>query len=437
MTEDVRARPSGAAGLCEVLAGLLEHRAFVPSVIAFGLLLRLAISLLFPVEAASDGAWYLQRASEIVAGLGYQEAGFPTAYWPVGYPAILAAFVAVLGAGPLAWVSLNLIAAAIVMLMIVWFGRAAAGNDLAGRLALLAYAVYPNHAVQIGQPLSEGVYTALFMLAFGALISFRHRLGGLLLCGLLFGVATLVKPQTLLFPLGGVIALWWIFRDFRWTHLLRTYVLVYLGMMLVILPWSARNTTVFGEFVLISTNGGVALFIGANDLVTGDHFDIEKTPLMEQIPVPWADRVERQVELGQAFRQAAVDWIKADPARYVGWMPRKIILMWQKDTDGFWALSDQYPGAQGFIRLLQWGNQGYYMLIWLLALPCAWLALRGLWRFDEPRAQLGLLFCMPVFITLLAAVFTGQIRYHYPAMPMLMLAASWSVVHFARRHGAR
>src|SRR5260370_18163777 len=40
-------------------------------------------------------------------------------------------------------------------------------------------------------------------------------------------------------------------------------------MLIVILPWSARNYALFGEPVAISTSGGINLWIGNNPTVTG------------------------------------------------------------------------------------------------------------------------------------------------------------------------
>ena len=52
----------------------------IPAIILFALAARVAIILLFPIEPLSDAQWYVQRAAEIASGMGYQEAGYPTAF---------------------------------------------------------------------------------------------------------------------------------------------------------------------------------------------------------------------------------------------------------------------------------------------------------------------------------------------------------------------
>jgi hypothetical protein len=40
---------------------------------------------------------------------------------------------------------------------------------------------------------------------------------------------------------------------------------------------------------------------------------------------------------------------------------------------------------------------------------------------------------MPLFVTLLAFFFTGQVRYHYPAMPFVIVAAALTLARWLDR----
>ncbi len=416
---------------------ILSHRLFLPSCIALALLLRLGVIVFLPVAPESDAAWYVARALELVAGEGYRESGLPTAYWPIGWPAILAAGLAVLQTPAIAVGTLNLIGAAATMLLMVWFGRRVLGDETATRLALLAYCLYPNHIAYGGLALSEIVYTALVMAAFALLIAGRDRLWQIAASGLLFGLCTLVKPQTLLFPIGAVIALALVYRGFSWLRVLSAGLVVYFCLAVVVLPWSYRNLQELGSFVLVSTNGGTALLLGANDHMTGGHFDYQHTPAFTDLGIPWEERVARQVELDRLQKQVAGDWIRDNPGSYIAWMPRKVFLLWYKDTEGFWSYKSSYPAHQSIALALQALNQVAYLAVLFLSLFAAWVAARALLRRDGALAPLGLLFCMPLFVTLLAAVFTGQIRYHFAAMPFLFLTAAWSLAALATAFGRR
>ena len=118
-------------------------------------------------------------------------------------------------------------------------------------------------------------------------------------------------------------------------------------------------------------------------------------------------------------------------------MPVKAIMLWTKDSDGFWFVKGSYPRLERPLTLVQYVNQAYYFAILLLALPSLWVGLFGLWRRDPQRRHLLFLFLMPAFVTLTAIVFTGQQRYHYPAMPFLILAAAATLVRMHDKRGAR
>ena len=412
------------------------HTGFVPACLVVGLTVRLLTALLFPVEPMSDFAWYIARAQELAAGQGYQEGGYPTAYWPVGWPLILAASYSVLGSMLASVVVLNTLASFTIMMCILWFGRKVAADEMAARLALLAYALYPNHIAYSGTAATELVYTALLMTAFMLMLSGRKQAWPLVLSGLLFGVATLVKPQTLAFPLGAVIVTAVVYRSWGWGSAVRATLIVYLALLMTVAPWTYRNYEVFGEPVFVSTNGGTALFQGANDAMTGDHYDVPNTPQFQALGIPWQQRVERQVELDKREKAAGISWIEQHPGKYLMWMPKKVAMLWRKDTDGFWSLDFSYPNATLAIRAMQVANQAYYILVLLLALGALGLALKALFRNEPGRLPLLLLFCMPVFVSLLAAVFTGQIRYHFAAMPFLFVAAAWSLATLSTRRCA-
>eukprot|EP01037_Dinobryon_pediforme_P038385 gene38385-46361_t len=87
----------------------------VPSLFALALLVRIALLVLVPQNAMSDGEWYMVRAAEMARGMGYQEAGHPTAFWPVGYPALLAGSMLLFGPGLFGPLLLNLISVAVIL----------------------------------------------------------------------------------------------------------------------------------------------------------------------------------------------------------------------------------------------------------------------------------------------------------------------------------
>jgi 4-amino-4-deoxy-L-arabinose transferase-like glycosyltransferase len=416
-----------------------ERPWIVPGIFALAFFLRLLLILLLPQAPYSDAAFYFDRAVGLVSGQGYSEGGHPTAYWPIGYPALLAGTMLLFGTSTLGPMLLNLASAMAIVALVLWFGRRL-GGELAGRTAALLYAVYPAHIAYTGAVLSETSSTAVAMAAFALLVGFRRDWRGLLLAGLLFGLATLMRPQTMLFPSGAIVALLVVYRDFRWRDAVLAALIVHVALFAAVLPWSLRNQRVMGEFVLVSTNGGSSLLTGANDLATGDHFEWEHSPLWDASGIPNDQKIVRQVELDRKFGAMARAWILAHPGRYLGLGPKKLLLLWCKDSDGFWMLQYSHPDKSGALRLMQWLNQFYFMSLLALAAFAFWRAARAVLGGRATEKPLGLLLCMPLFVSLLGFFFTGQVRYHYPAMPFVVVAAGWTIALWLNRRlpsGAR
>jgi 4-amino-4-deoxy-L-arabinose transferase-like glycosyltransferase len=117
--------------------------------------------------------------------------------------------------------------------------------------------------------LTEVFYTMLLLAGCRLLIA-RTPLA-LIAAGLVFGVATLVKAQTLVVvPLVFAIALgrapgFWK----RLPAAVAQATLVIALAAAVVAPWTVRNHRVLGEWVAISTNGGITLLTGNNDTARG------------------------------------------------------------------------------------------------------------------------------------------------------------------------
>lgn len=413
-------------GLASRVAAFETARWVVPAIFALALTLRIGVLLFLPQQAISDSEWYMVRAGEMARGMGYQEAGHPTAFWPVGYPGLLAGSMMLVGPGLLGPLLINLVSVAVILGAILLLARALGAGALASRIAILLYALYPAHIAYTGQPSAETASTALGLAAFVLLIIGRKHGAALLIAGILFGLATLMRTQMMLFPVGVIVALMLAFRDFRPRDALRAAVLVHLTLAATVLPWSLRNVEQMGSFVPVSTNGGVSLFYGANDRATGDWFAWERTPYWDTVVgIPYSQRVEQQVEIDRRFKAKAKAWIIAHPGQWSLLGIKKVVLVWLKDSDAFWSLDKTYPDRNLAVRAIQALDQLYYALLVGLGLATLAVAARSRLRGEWERAPLLMLACMPAFVTLTAFGFTGQTRYHYPAMPCLILAAGW------------
>jgi len=390
---------------------------------------RLAVCLL-DVTPTSDADWYYHRALGLAAGQGYLSIhGQPTAYWPPGWPMVLSLGFGLLGPGLLAVKVLNLLAALLTGALVQDFGRRLFDSAAAGRLGLLLLAVYPNAIGYVPLALTEVFYPALLLLGCWLLMP-RRGWGWLAGAGLVFGLASLVKAQTLLcVPLVLGIGLLRGRGDWRgvWRALPATlgrFVLVVALAGAVIAPWSLRNARVLGHPVLLSTNGGITLLTGNCDACNGGFTEHDQA--VDALKARGLDEVAYDAEA----KRLGVAWIKAHPGRFLALMPVKLVKLWAGDGEAVWAYetgSRAYAAHAGLFRALRVVNQLWY---WALLAGAAWAFVvarrRALTAGRANWLDWWLLpYAMAAYVSAIVAVFSGQTRFHYPAMPLLCVACGW------------
>lgn len=398
------------------LRGFLSSRSFVPLCFLVYVLLRVLVMVLLPVMPTSDGAWYLARGLQLAAGGGYAESGIPTAYWPVGYPGFLGLVFYFFGPNVIAAELANLVLSCGIFFFTYYLARVVFADSTVGRAAVLVLTFYPNQIAYTGVVLSEMLVT--FSLMLGIVLFVRHRDNWQLFgSALAFGVASLVKAQALL--VGPILLALEMFRSRAVLRWLPAGVVVVLGVACVILPWSARNYLVLHRFVLISTNGGATFLSGNNPEAQGDF--TPESPLFEAAHFSVAD----QVDADKRAYALAVNWIEANPRRFVELIPLKIWRLWAPDGEGEWWFERGYAGYDAHrlsFRLMRGLNQAYYVALLLAAGAAVW-ELYASGEARRPGATIG--FWLAIYITMVSIVFSGQSRFHFPVMPWVCIYAGW------------
>jgi 4-amino-4-deoxy-L-arabinose transferase and related glycosyltransferases of PMT family len=403
------------------LESLLMHSWFNPLCFTVFIGTRFALLLFVPVEPSSDAMWYFSRAITIVEHGSYSEGGLPTAFWPVGYPAFLALLFTFTGPHLVVVQFANLVLAACTYWLLFYFTKTIFKSDSTARLSILLLTLYPNNAAYIPFVVSEMLYTCLLLFV-SLLMLTRQSTSAILLCGIAFGFATLIKTQTLLLaPLLATIAYSkdWTLHDFK-AGIIRAITISIL-MLAVIAPWTLRNYLVFDEFIPVSTNGGTSLLAGNNPSVVGDYTrDFSDTdPLYKEAGFSAAN----QVASDRRARELAKSWILENPGTFIGMMPKKFFRFWAMDGEGEWgyqAGTPWYEQHAKWFRSIRIVNQIYYFLLLGGFSVAIWRLLR---TPAKPAMYYGLV--IAIYFTLISLVFSGQSRYHFPVMPFVLAYAAW------------
>jgi hypothetical protein len=404
-----------------------------------------ALLLLVPVEPTSDAEFYFSRARELAAGLGYGEKGLPTAYWPPGWPLTLGALFKVFGGSVLVGQLFNLAASMGTAWLTLDLGRRLFGSELAGRVALLLLALYPNHAAYVPLLLTETFYASLLLLGVW-LLAARRTTGGRVAAGLVFGAASLVKAQSVV-AVGLALAVIELeggggrsgrggakapfLRSLgHYLARLAPRVAIVAGIALAVtFVWTWRNYRVLGEPVWISTNGGYTLLSGNNPSARGGFTPDD--PLMASLPFDTA----RQIEIDREAKRRAVQWIRKNPVAFVKLLPLKAFRLWAPDGEASWGYelgSPAYAGRASVFRAVKLANQAYYVLLLAGFALAGALIGRGLWRWwrggrkgDRPPWLALLPYAMVLYPTGIALLFSGQSRFHHPVMPFVAMECGW------------
>jgi len=380
--------------------------------IAVTVAIRAAWLARYPPVIAWDGIIYARTALRIARGLGFIDTWNnlppykPTAFYPVGYPALLGLGHAL--AGPSPWVAgaLNVLAAALAVACVVALARRAFGPGREHLPAAL-YALSPGAVMYASTFMTETVSGALVTLT--VLLAARHADGGrdrdAALTGLLLGVSGLVRPQVLaLAPLVALMAA----PSTAWKARARTVLIMGAMACAVVLPWTARNCAQLDGCALVSVNGGSNLWIGTDPTAEGNYRDLRFGE--------GCDRTRGEVSKDRCYGREARERIAAAPLDWLSLAPMKVQ-----------ALLD-YEAAPAvylrFARVLSPARSEWFIK-WLTAWHRVTLAL-ALLALATVRAWPGALrLCVAAVAGTVAVhcVFFGGDRYHFVFTPLLCVVA--------------
>jgi 4-amino-4-deoxy-L-arabinose transferase-like glycosyltransferase len=397
-----------------------------PWVIALGwallaVLLRALWLRSHPAVAAWDGLIYQRTAERIARGMGFVDTWNnrppfrATAFYPVGYPALLGACYAVFGPR---------------LAVAGWLNVAAGGlaTVATSRLAYRAYGVLPAHVAGALFALSPGavVFTSTVMtepvaaaVACGATLTAARyaRTAGArwaLATGAILGVAALLRPQALLLaPVIAVVAA--PTRDAR--GLARALVLVGVACAAVVLPWTARNCARLDGCALVSVNGGSNLWIGADPAARGGYRDLRVGE--------GCDRVHGEVAKDRCYGRLALRRIARAPLAWLALAPAKL-----RETLDYEASPVAYleAGTHGrafgqravaWVQLLTSYHQALLALALLGLVPLAQRRRRA-----RARPEVRLMVAFIATTLAVHAVFFGGDRYHFMFTPLLCALAA-------------
>ncbi len=397
------------------------------------------------VPAGGDPNWYLVVGINLAKGFGYVAPrdrnlyqivgpGQPTAFWPPGYPFAFAALFKLFGVSVTHAKVLNAALGAATVPFVFGLGSSIFGRR-AGLTSALVFAVLPSAIVWTPVLFPEPLFTLLFVAALWLLVapapaSLPWR--NVVAFGLVTGMATLTRGEgAVLVP---VAITYWLARG-GLRPAARQAAVALAVMIATIAPWTIRNAVELHAFVPVSTNGGSVLRSGHSPEATG--YTLWTTDEVNGVSMEQSlFRPDWEVESYRVYTRRAIGYAFTHPVREVQLSGLKLYHTYRSDAGMMpWLTTlGSTPLHPAGLRDALWYllTYSYYVLFF------ATVASVPFWLRREPgRLLLSAVF---VFWSLFHIVFTGDVRYHIPLLPLFAIAlvgGAQSAVDVARGAFAR
>ena len=373
--------------------------------------LRLAWVLAFQTPPGPDAASYDELGWRLATGQGYvDDDGRPTAYWPVGYPAWLAAVYLVWGHSWLAAGVMNAVLGTVIVFLTYWLARQVVSTQQA-ILAAAIIAFLPSYVVAYTSNLRNETFYAVFVLL--ALITTVYAVRApnwrtAISLGIVIGLGIYVRPTLLFFP-----SIFWVLLllNSGLTPIRAISLTVLTGCIVIVTisPWTVRNLVVMDGLILTATNGGKTFYLGNGPGATGKHRRVDMSV--------FSDRFEMTV-YREGFRKG-VEHIVGDPIAWASILPTKVWYLWRSDVSSVapYLLPARHQSHLGWLRVT---GQSYYTAIVLVTL--VGLCINNPLRYWRQPSTLLLILTL-AYWTLFHMMFHGQGRFHMPMVPAIVVLA--------------
>jgi 4-amino-4-deoxy-L-arabinose transferase-like glycosyltransferase len=379
-----------------------------------------------------DAFRYHWFAENLAAGHGFIHLNSePTAFWPPGYPLLLAALYKLFGVNAL-WGQLMNVALAVGVVGLTYVLARYTLTESAGLVAAGIVALFPSLVLFTAVTVSETTFTFLALLALSILMLEQNRKRPhpllLVLAGLITGYTALTRGQAVFLPVVAVPFWYLASRNLRTTAF--RFAVVTVITLLTVVPWTVRNALQMNAFVPVSTNAGVDLWIGHHDGASGkgqfaDELVYGRPDLEPVAGEVWAN--------DEGFRRAT-EFALQEPLQEIRLPVLKLFYLYQNDEEGLrWndGHGEQpWMGHTLWMRLRAVSNGYYYVVMAFGLLGGALLQL----RLHKP--QVLLIVSLILYWTAVHLVFFGDPRFHAPVMPLVAICAAAALTWLWDRPGS-
>jgi 4-amino-4-deoxy-L-arabinose transferase-like glycosyltransferase len=418
-----------------------REQRFLLFVFLVALVLRLGYVLFFPWDFAGrkfdpqqlyqDERVYDETATNLLAGKGFVSSS-DVSVLPPTYPLFLAAVYAVFGHSFTAVRFVQVILSALTCVVVYYLGKAVF-NKGAGRVAALMAVCYPFFFAWTRALLTETL--TAFLVALGVLwlrkTASQPSAVNRFVTGCIWGSAALLRGNLLIcLPL---LLLWPLLEFSLNCRALGLGLGVVTVAALVVLPWTLRNYIAHRRLVLVSSHGGLNIYLANNPYSAPYEPYGSDTNYLEPEDAEMVDGPV-SIETDNALMSRAVGYIVDHPRIFLWSAYGRLSVFWRPVTlNTVREKLGPHTGLSGLSSLAVRLGLPFLVVADGLILGLAYVGLFT--ALHKRRARALYITVIALCAVHLVATVVGNGRFRLPLMPLLIVFAGYAVYAFATLPG--
>lgn len=277
-----------------------------------------------PTQQLYDFSTYYEIAVNVAQGKGYTFLGQPIAFQGMGYSYLLGIFFKLVGSTTELTAKYLNVTFSIMLIPLSYYIMAKLNPKKWLRWAVAVTVAFLPHHIAYCNAIGTEMLSALFVALIIALhvSSLKDRVKWPLI-GLLVGASTLTKPFYLAYPIAFFMYYWMKEKD--WKRAVASFMVIFVFMWALVLPWTVRNYKHFNRFIPVSYNSGLVLYLNNNATnVHGGFMPLDKifkTPELAEVINRHLQDGQKSLKLASDLeidlKKAASKWIKENPAEFM------------------------------------------------------------------------------------------------------------------------
>jgi 4-amino-4-deoxy-L-arabinose transferase-like glycosyltransferase len=420
-----------------LVAALTPHRRALPRSFASrlamiataALAVRVAYTLLIKLRFGFDAIWYGLQAGTIATGHGYidpaafyqQGREVATANFPPVWPGVLSLVHLLGGRGQRPYQLAGCVVGVGTVVVTGMLARRVAGPAV-GLVAAGLTALHPFLVAADASMMADSLFVCLTTLSvlLALRAATRPTTGRWIVLGLVLGLAALTRSDGLVIGLALLAVSTWGAASATRARRVRLAVIGLFTFVVVLTPWSIRNSVRMDELVVLSSNSS-GLLEGANCPTTYDG------PLIGL----WDAKCLRFARAAELSESAGARRARTAGLRYARDNAQRLAVVAGVRVLRVWGLYD--PIDQSRSEAVESRREGWQVLGWVWSLGLLVVAVPGALALRRAGADIDALLAVVGSVTLLAAISWGNQRFRLAADPVICIFAAAAVCRFLRR----